>query len=242
MPPVTPGRMPPPRTRPTTTRWLPAVFTHEVRHSIQAEAASRIAAPVRSPGTWGTEESWLIAGRPGLASQSAAGRPSGPRMLSAHGASLSTASARRASSCTVNSTVGGCSETETREVAVIARSRLRYFAATTLTPETRRLMIPRKSSSSISGITPSYLRPLRSGGAACAATDQCACEECDEDAHEPAQSEDIFDDDDVATGAHRGDEEDRPHETGGVGERRLRRPVVRFITAPASTATSPITS
>src|SRR5690625_445719 len=117
MPPVTPGRMPPSRTCPTTTRWLPAAFTQEVRHSIQAEAASKIAAPLRSPGVWGTEESWLIAGRPGLASQSAAGKPPGPRMLTAQGVSLSTASARRASSLTVNSTVGGCCETDTSDDA-----------------------------------------------------------------------------------------------------------------------------
>src|SRR5699024_1406567 len=140
-------------------------------------------------------------------------------MLTAHDAPFSIASARRASSCTVNSTVGGSNETDTSDVAVIARSRFRWRTVTALTPDTSRLMMPRKSSSFIAG-TDLFSYPVAPPPeASCRpAAHEGADEGEDEQADEPSQPQGILDDDDVPTASHRGDEQNRADQPYGVGE------------------------
>src|SRR5699024_4392025 len=141
--PVRSGAIPVVRTRPVTTSWVAAWRTQSVSHSSQPEALLSTAAPESSPRACGTRPSWSSVGRPGVASQSASARPLSARMLTAHRRPGPTASARRASACTQNSTVGGSIETETSEVAVIARSWLPWRTAITLTPEASRAITRR---------------------------------------------------------------------------------------------------
>src|SRR5690625_1825997 len=66
-------------------------------------------------------------------------------MLTAHRSPSWTASASWESACTQNNRVGGSRETETTDVAVIARSRFPWRTVTTQTPDARRAIANRNS-------------------------------------------------------------------------------------------------